>query len=460
MMKPFDYQEVSIEHLLSVHKSNPLHSALNGSDTGTGKTLTAIEVMRRRDNPATLIVTPKIVIPSWHRTAAAQGVDCEVINWEMLRTGRTPFGIWRVPKGKMNPRFYFHKGIEFLIFDEVQRAKGMDSDNSDMLRAARRCGIPSLSLSATPADSPMELDALGYTLGLHDGDDKETLNRPNPVSFPTWARARGCGKSGFQPLAFIGQESDRRIHMERIHRELYPAKGHRVKIADLGDAFPETQITAELYELEDPNRVAELQSVMAAALLELHTRAAFDKNPEHPMTVLLRARQELELMKVPVFVELTRDMIASGMSVLIFVNFRATLQELCRMLETDCFIDGTQTGPSGAARREANRMRLQTDQSRVLVGVSEAAGVGMDAHDVTGKHPRGVLISPGFSAKTTRQLVGRVCRAGGRSKSLQRFIFATGEEGLHETLSRKLNCLDTLNDADLEVRNLLISARF
>jgi hypothetical protein len=92
--------------------------------------------------------------------------------------------------------------------------------------------------------------------------------------------------------------------------------------------------------------------------------------------------------------------------------------------------------------------------------MSDAAGVGMDAHDITGKHPRMSLISPGFSAKVTRQVVGRPWRAGGLTKSLQRFIFATGEEDLHASVSRKLNCLDTLNDGDLTTQNLQVTRVF
>lgn len=452
-MTPFPYQERDIEHLVGLYRRGD-RAAVNGSDPGLGKTLVAVEVMKRLGNPATLAVCPKSVLPGWTRTATAQGSEITPINYELLRTGRTPFGIWKGEK------FAWSKAIEFLIFDEVHRAKGLESKTSELVLSAKRQGIRTLAMSATVADSPVEMNALGFLLGLHDGfGARPTLKNPNPTTFYKWAKQFGCFSNPMTglPFGFYGTDEEKRQHMVRLHHELFPKRGVRTRISDLPD-FPEMQITAELYATEDPARMSALYAEMKEALDILHSRAAFDAG-NNPMVELLRARQEAELLKVPVFVSLTQDALAQNLSVILFVNFRATLVELCRKLDTQCFIDGTQTGESGARQRERNRLAFQNDEARLIVCNNAAGSEGIDLQDLNGRYPRLELVSPPWSAKQVRQLVGRPRRAGAKSKSLARFIFVEGtpEVQLHKKLASKLDCLDSLNDGDLNPGNLTIT---
>jgi len=436
-------------------------AAVDGSDTGTGKTLVAVETVKRLGNPPTLVICPKVVIPAWQRTAAAQGIDLDVLNIEKLRAGNTPYGGW-YPRDSRHPTEWFgwNPGIKFLVIDEAHRCKASGNKrvngviqpprNAELMRAARRQRIPALAMSATLADTPLEMDALGYLLRLHDSDSKPTLRNPHPTHFLDWARDYGVRMTSTGP-EFIGGP----VEMARIHAQLYPHKGVRVRIKDLGDLFPETQITAELCEIDNPEKVDAIYAEMAEALAELKKRTDRYFTDEFAMA----ERQKVELLKVPAFVDLAQDAIAQRMSVAIFVNFRLTLQEICRRLGTDCFIDGSQIGPQGSLQREANRLAFQSDRSRIIVCIAEAGGLGLDLHDITGRHPRLALISPGYNAKTLKQVLGRVWRAGGLSKSLQRLIFARGtiEETVHAAVSRKCNNLDALQDGDLEPRNFQLS---
>ncbi len=346
------------------------------------------------------------------------------------------------------------------MLDEAHRCKGRDSDASELMRAAKRQGIPTMALSATIADTPMDMDALGLLLGLHQGfRPPRTLRNPHPLSFNQWAAKHGCSKPALElDFDFYGSESAKKAHMANIHTELFPKRGVRTRIDDI-PGFPDQQVTAELYSM-DAVRINFLYVIMREAMAKLAART--ENYVGGAMTDLLAARQEVELLKVPVFVSIAQDAIAQGMTVLIFVNFRATLYELCSRLDTDCFIDGTQMGEAGARRREANRLRIQNDEARVMIGINEAAGVGIDLHDVTGRHPRLGLGSAPWSAKTMKQLIGRPRRAGAKSKSLFRFIFADGtdENRMHKKLASKLDCLDALNDGDLQPDNLQITNKF
>jgi len=464
-MTPRPYQEEAIQHLVDLHNRG-LRGLVNGSDMGTGKTLQAIELMRRLDLP-TLAVVPKVTVPSWDRHAAEQGTDVSAINWEMVRTGRTPYGKWD-DAGE----FHWDPAIKFLIFDEAHRAMGRDSKNSQLVRAARRQNILSLVMSATLADTPLEMDALGYVLRLHDGYRPKTTLRDvmqgrEVVSFSQWTAKHGCGLVDGE-WAFRGTETARAKHMAKINAALYPHKGVRIRIPDLGDQFPECQITAELYETDQPDRVDRLYAEMAAQLAVLYERMQQDVGG--PATDNLRAHQEIELLKVPVLLDQTQEAISAGRSVCLFVNYRATLQELCRRLGTNCFIDGTQAGPGGAKRREENRQRFQQDLERAIIIQNEAGGVGLDLPDIHGEYPRTSLVSPGFNAKTARQVSGRTRRDTSQSKSQVRFIFLRGtcEERIHKAvdqsiqkaLARKLNHLDALNDGDLMPENMRIYRTF
>ena len=481
-MTPHSYQKASIDHLLKVLPRN--RAAVDGSDGGVGKTLVGVEVIKALDLPS-LVVCPKAVIPGWVRTGQAQNTEFDVTNWEKLRYGNSPYGEWRIPKGKLKERFFFHPGVKFVFFDEVHRAQGLKSDNSEVLSAARRQGILSLSASATIANEPLDLKALGYVLGLHDGDDPATLRKPDPLSFWNWARRNGCGRGKWSALEFQGTAEKRMEIMRKISESIFPDRGVRVRIADIPD-FPETQITAELYQTEDEAEAKRLYAAMEKEIagvadrlkgdferalenmppdLKVFALEAVASDPTaitdflNPLTNVLRIREELELLKVPIFMELTKDAIANGQSVVIFVNFQRTIEALSAKMGTDCIIDGSQSGPSGAARRERNRSRFHDDQERVILVNVEAGGVGLDLHDIHGRYPRLALHSAGFNAKSIRQALLRVRRNGGMSKSLQRFIFLAGtyDEQIHRSLSRKLNNLDSLNDRDLIPDNLRLT---
>jgi hypothetical protein len=468
-------------------------SALDGSDMGTGKTYVSAAVAKALAVP-TLVVCPQISITAWHRCAEFLGTEYDALNYEMLRTGNTPFGQWEHPRPKVlekiyectecqlkidfkdpfpcphrrhgihcvktktkshkHGKFIWHEGVKLLIFDEVHRAGGTDSLNADLLSAAKRQGIKTLCLSATAADSPLNFKSLGYVLGLHALIDRNGGEQPG---FWRWAGRMGCRKSPFGGLAFLGNENFRRIKMAQLNTEIFPSRGIRVKISDLPPGtFPDVQIRAELYDLPGWSRVNELYEEMSDALRELESRKAQDIDLEHPLTRLLRAKQEIELLKAPVFEELTKQGIENNRTVGVFVNFTQTLDELSKRLKTDCRIDGSQVGVSGHRRRQEFIDRVQADKERIILLNSQAGGVSISLQDLTGRFPRLGLVSLPNSASMFRQLCGRFPRAGGKSPSLYRIILAAGtcEEGMHKRLSEKLNQMDALNDGDLWATNL------
>lgn len=458
MLTPHPYQQTAIDHHVAAFQRH--QAVVNGSDGGCGKTLIAVETVRRLGDPATVVVCPAGVKSSWRRHSELQGIGLEITNYERMYHGSalSPLGNWRWPKNSKivagrrtgRPRWYWSDEVEMVIFDEAHRCMGMDSQTMDLMRACRRQNKKCLALSATIADSPTEMNALGYVLGLHDSDDPATLGNPTPRRFTDWLVKQGC-YYGLQGWEFGGSDESRQQKMAKLHAEIYPEHGLRLRNSELPD-FPESQLTAELYSVAQPGRLDALYEQMRSALEQLHQRKVECGDTENnPLTSLLRAAQEAELLKVPVFVELARDGVASGRSVAIFVNYRQTMREICDKLQTDCRIDGSQVGPRGLAQREHNRQRFQSGLSRVIVCIMAAGGVGLDLHDLTGEFPRETLLSPGFNAKLFKQAIFRVHRIGARSKSIQRVVLLDGSVELktHRKLGSKLGNLDALNDGDL-----------
>lgn len=494
------HQPVPVEHLCGVLQQSP--SAVDLSDTGTGKTYVAAATAIQLRLP-TLIVCPKIGRYAWSAAATHFNDSFSIINYELLRTGRTPFGYWEKardtgisqretyyvcqccqrevdvsnwtacphhPNGvhcvvekkrsKNLGNFVFHSGIKCAIFDEAHRCGGLDSLNAEMLIAARRQNIRTLMLSATAACNPLNMRAIGYSLDLHN--DKHDFIVPHGKlqglvrpSFKRWAAGYGCRyEPMFRGMKWMVGAATQNQMMLQIRDRIIPARGVRVRVEDIPD-FPKRTITAELYDLDESNHIDELYNEMADSLAELNQKSKTDKSATHPLTKLLRARQRLELLKVPIAVELAEDYLATGHSVALFVNFRQTLGELQQRLDCDCIIAGDQS----AEHRAKSIEFFQSNRARVIIIMVQAGGVSLSLQDLVGGYPRVGLVMPDFSAPNMRQVFGRLHRDGGRSPCFYRVLFVARsvETQIHRSLSAKLNNLDALNNADLMPENLRLT---
>ena len=164
-------------------------AALDSSDTGTGKTLKAVEIAKTMALTP-FVVCPKTVIASWEDTLDKQGVsDYNVYNWEKLRAGNTN---WIKKAGKKAFKWVNLDPKEvLLVFDECHKAKGTRTLNANMLIAAKKQGFKILLLSATAAEDPREMRALGFTLSLH-----------SLSNFWAWAQNWGCEFDRWNSLNF------------------------------------------------------------------------------------------------------------------------------------------------------------------------------------------------------------------------------------------------------------------
>lgn len=415
-MKLFEWQKAGAQALLESLRKNNV--ALDASDTGTGKTAKAVWLAQELKADV-IVVCPKAVIPAWREWLDRGGITHDVINYEKLKTGKTKLGKWNKAKSWE----WAFSGAKLLIFDEVHRCKGATSVNAKILTGSKK--YTTLMLSATAAENPLDMRAIGFMLGLHEYHD-----------FYRWAHHMGCRKAPWgRGLAFMGGKK----MLREIHQKIFPEVGHRIRIADLGDAFPSNSVFAECYDMGDVDAIYEK---MQEELAELQSK----KKSENPLTIRLRARQEAELMRVPVFVELTEQALAEGNAVVAFFNFRQSLDAYRKLIgEESAQIIGDQTDDE----RVQNIGAFQENKVKVCACMIQAGGVGLSLHDLHGV-PRISLIAPTYSAIDTKQALGRIHRAGALSPSRQYLLFANGtiETRVATSLRRKLRNIETITDGE------------
>jgi superfamily II DNA or RNA helicase len=433
------------DHAKAIYRALLTHrSALDTSKTGTGKTIISSHIAAHwaSQGKGVVVVCPKSVVTNWERTLAAHGVTpLFVNNYEKLRngvdgcvrikrkrkckrTGRTDkYFEWQVPKDTL------------LIFDEVQWCRGSHTQNGNLLIAAKQQGYHTLNLSATAAKDPSEMRALGYALGLHELNNMKGNN-----SFFHWAESVGCVKDPFNPYRYkFNQGGD----LSTLNLELFEARqvAHGLETSDMPGAFKNQNIVVDLRDYDGAAAAYEQAGLTEEIISEVLGYISEKKEESGAViTDILRARQHVETLKVPHFVEQTNELLAEGKSVIGFFNFRESI-ELFRKAFPD---SGAVIG--GQKDRQQVLDDWAEDKMRVLAVQTQAGGTGVNLHDVRGEFPRVTLISPDFSPHGYKQVLGRAYRAGMKTDLLQKVMVAAGtiEEYVYRICSEGVDNMDTM----------------
>jgi hypothetical protein len=410
------------------------------SDPGIGKTYsTCFASVKARVRLG--VTCPMSVIPSWIEAASRTGARLSFVgNIEALKAERKHLQ----RRGAHQWEWCLEPDVR-LVVDEVHRFKHSNTQNGKILRFAPR---PTIMLSGTPFGGPHEARAIGHQLGLFHWDD-----------FEQWAGQHGCKYGPMGGLEFVGLvrvpkgwtgskrewadmcERERRAILDRIHRQIHhTGRGVRIRKSELGDLFP--HITRETVLLP----TSEGEAIDAAYLEELENLRSEAPNGG---VEFLRSLQISEFSMVPHLIEMGQDLLASGQSVLFFVNFRDTFNRLSEEFEGCARIYGGQD--EEGVPREEERLRFQRDQSRVLVAMIQAGGVALSAHDLNGNFPRTSIIVPGVSAEQVIQADGRDHRAGGLTPVQHKFCYSdcAFDRARRNKLETKIENIELLLDGDL-----------
>ena len=413
-------------------------AAVDGSDVGIGKTYTACGVARELDMDI-LVVCPKAVKESWKRVIKNHfkmwGKCAGIINYEALRMGKSDSVIASYVKRRDTRRKEFVWKLPkntLIVWDEAQKLKNAKTKNSETCMAALKSGYKMLFCSATMATNPLELRTVGQCIQLFKSSKQ----------YYEWAYAHGVVRGRFG-MEFTGDKKA----LSKLSNDIFNNRGVRLN-RDTIPNFPESQITAECYEMdkEDQDKINKAYDEMQLELLKIERLLKKDKG-QTQMVAILRARQKVEMFKVPLIIEMAEEGIENGMSVAIFCNFTETINALSDRLKTKCIVNGVVKDKD----RQQSIDDFQSDKSRIILVNIAAGGAGLNLHDLNGNFPRLALICPSYSAVLMRQSTGRVWRDSAKTKSIQKIVFVanTVEEQVCNSVNQKLNNLDLLNDGDL-----------
>lgn len=429
LTKLLNYQ---IPHCLSlIYSFENSNIIIDASDTGTGKTYCSLAVCKQfKLKP--IIVCPKSVIENWKSVCQYFEIEPEnIINYErVINTSFSKDNQETYPFVIFNKETKTYEWLLYpnhiVILDEVHRCKNAKTLHSKLLISLRSLNNKVIMLSATLADKIKLFKNFGYVMKFYD----------SPNKFTPWIKNLAKPHKGDIAIT--------------LNKKLFPFYGGRMRIKELGDMFPKNDVRAKCYQMTNADKIAEQYKMIENAYNSIKEKA---ESAQYILPKIIRARQAIELLKVPTFLQLIKENLVDGKSSVVFVNFNQTLRTIADELQIDCLVHGEQS----IEERMQNIKDFQDNKKNVIILNMRAGSVGISLHDLMGSHQRVSIISPTWCAQDFIQAIGRIHRAGAKTDAIQKIVFCEGtiEEFICETLKYKLENLSKLNDGDLDTYNVV-----
>lgn len=410
------YQVAHFRHLAQVLLKNG--AALDASDTGVGKTYVAMALAKLME-VTPFVLGPKGVEGEWKRAGEVLQHPVNFLNYEKAIRPKYELGELK-PCGK-GSFWVWHRTFNLLIFDEVHKCGGSTSATGKLLRSARKASPHVLALSATAADDPRQMKGLCIATGICK----------NSEDFFWWLKKHGISEVGFG-TEFTGDNKD----MERIHRQIFPARGARMRRALIPD-FPKTEID-----------VLVLPTVMDRAVEEL---AEMPETPSAERTALL---QSIELGAVELlFADKIPDAVLNGFKVALFLNYTASIDDALKRAGKNKLKANIFDGRNGDIR-SVHQQDFRDNKLDLIIVQCMAGGAGLSLHDEITQVPRRTFILPPEQGRLLKQIFGRVHRdSGGFSYQSVVTVEGTPQQKTMERGREKLQRIDSLNDAEISELN-------
>ena len=435
-MTPYPWQEPLVDAVVKSLEMNRVF--ISGFPTGSGKTVIALAADKRLGLPH-LVVAPKAALTQWRRTAEKMGVAdklLDVINPEKISTENgcrwyNRVTKWHLPQGTL------------VTWDEPHRsASGVDGYTTQALAELKAYkGIRLHAMTATLADSPLKLRALGWWTGLHQ------FNR---ASFYGWCRENNChnelvGRAPNQRRIFrFTRDAKISVATMQSIRQAMGDKFMAMKPEDIPD-FPTQTVDTMLVDLDTRDK-REIDEANEAMSYRMRSPAKDD------MAEIGRQRERVEFVMAKAVADLAADFADDGNSVVVFFNFtepRLRFEAQLKLLsDHGC---ASIYGGQDDDERQAGIDAFQANKTHIISVMTEAGGAALSLHDELRQRPRVSLILPSWNSSTVKQCLGRIRRCNG-THATQYFVLAAGtvQERVAKTLERKLGNLDALNDADFQ----------
>lgn len=395
--------------------------AIDGSNTGSGKTYSAIATVRRLGLKP-IIICPNVSTSSWKDVCRLFDTEpVSIINYESLNRECSIKGVvewdkviekfkWIVP----NPRRCV------AIFDEAHKCKSMNSFNGMALIEASK-KFKTLLLSATICDKPKSFLVYGYVLGFYKSI-----------------------KSGRRWVDRLYAQEKRELSSKDniLHKFIFPEYGSKM-VNKIDDYDNEIEVATYPIEKKVSKKIDRSYEKMSKA------------EKANRLSLITKLREKVEKSKINIIIREADKYLNEGNSVVIFINYRsnfAKLEEHFNYQEISK-IYGGQTD----ADRQYQIENFQTNRNKIILIMIQAGGTSISLHDQSGKNPRVSLISPSFSGIELVQALGRIYRCGLNSHVLQKIIYTDTkiEKRLANIIRNKIKFLDDLSKETLSIENFI-----
>ncbi len=420
--KLLDYQILHVQNLTKCLKKNNI--VLDTSDTGCGKTYCALATCKQL-NLQPIIFCPKTIISNWYKIAKVFDVNpLFICNYETIRNSKYYKNGKRITcpyiRYIKTKKIYIWKNLPknyVFIFDEVHFCRSKYSLNGKLLSSVKN--YKSILLSATLIDDLNSFQIFTYLLNWCN-DLKKTKN-------------------------YLSSQTNKFTDAKYICEKLYPDYASRISISDLGDKFPSNSIEVNSYDDENVSLINEEYNKLKNYYKQLDKK--LEDRSKSLLSEITFSRQKIELYKLGIVVDMTKQYLENKYSVVIFVNFSKSIELLSSLLNTNCIIWGKQS----LEEREMNINNFQKNKEKIIICNIKAGGQSINLHDEYGGHPRVSLIIPSYSSTQLLQALGRIHRAGSKTPAMQKIIFCSGtvEDHINERLDKKISHLNEINDTDL-----------
>jgi len=245
---------------------------------------------------------------------------------------------------------------------------------------------------------------------------------------------------------FIASYTSEAALSAKLHGLIFPLHGGRIRISALGTNFPKNIIiTDTLYVDKDiAKEIDNHYKEIKKCLEELKNKENKDKG--NILSKMLRSRQRIEMLKLPMLISLINDNLENNLSIVVFLNFNESIKILADYFKTNSLIWGSQS----LSERDKVIENFQNNITDLIIANVGSGSTGISLHDLKGKQ-RTSLISPGWSSIQLSQCLGRIYRSGSKTPAIQRLLYTSGtiEETIAAKIKSKLKNLSLLNDGDL-----------
>lgn len=426
----FPYQKEELLKLAHVVSRHPC--VIESGDPGTGKTK-LLATLCHVNRVSAMVICPIGAISGWFSELENCRVPIlGVSNYDAIKTGKYFKTLEEyINKSRRDCPYVAIEKVDeeidfdwdfpdktYIIVDEAHKGKNNITINSQLLISLKKAiamgeNKPKMFIvSATIADKIECFRVPAYLLGM---------SQLGKHAYAIWLRQL---KQKYPNLKLV----------EAVHKELYPEYGSRMRKVDLKQfgLFKENYVRAELIEVS-PEIEREISAAYADIDDAIRRLRLKEQGEMNPLTAILRARQRIEMLKLPAIGLVAMEKMLSGKSVICAVNFNESIDNLFTQLndfvreEFDSFVTFIR-GEQTPTERNYAIDSLQSGKSRVMILNIQSGSECLNLHHVSEDgFPVVTLISPPWSSIKTLQMINRTHRVGALSDSEQIFVYCRGK---------------------------------